>query len=123
MSSSKRHNAGFSLTEVLVVLAILALVTAVFASTRPSPSPAMRQEARITALVAEVARVQQDAITLGKTQFYAVPDPTCAQDQQNLIFYANGTAQSAKICLMGEQEEHWLALDPFTAQLKHIPAP
>jgi len=117
------RRAGFSLTEVLVVLAILSLTVAVFATARPGPSPAMRQQAISTDLIVAASQVRAEAIVQGRSKLFSVQAALCPDSVQTLTFFPNGTATEAKICLTGAQHDSWLYLDPLTGLLARIDAP
>ena len=118
---SKNRNAGFSLTEILVVLAILALTMTAFATARPGPSPEMRREAIISQLLTDAAQARAMAITQGILQTLAIPEPTCRNNPKKLTFFPSGTALGTEICFSHEDAEIRLWLDTFTGHLSRIP--
>jgi len=117
MSCCSGRNAGFSLLEVLVVLGILSLTIAVFATSNRGPSPSLELKAHVSALQAEVAAARATAIIEGTTNTHAMAAPLCPGSDATLTFFPDGTAQPADICLTVEPLDQRLRLDPLTAQL------
>ena len=118
---SKNRNAGFSLTEILVVLVILALTISAFATARPGPSPEMQREAIVSQLMADAAQARAMAIRQGTLQTLAIPEPTCRNSPKKLTFFPSGTTLGTEICFSHEDAEIRLWLDTFTGHLSRIP--
>ncbi len=123
LSSDMGPKAGISLTEVLVVLAILSLTLAVFATSRPGPSDGLKLQARTSDLVAQASQTRNAAVQTGRQQTLDLEGPFCADSDKALIFFANGTAQEATICLAATDQEIGLYLDPVTGQLALMEGP
>lgn len=113
------RRSGFSLTEALVVLVILALTVAALATTTLGPSPALQREAAMTALIANAAEVRSEAIMGGMALELHVAADGCQQNAQTLTFYPDGSAHPARICVGGADSlsPQYLILDPYTAHL------
>jgi len=120
MSCSRGRQAGFTITEVLVVLTILSLTVTVFAVARPGPSPAMQREALITQFIAEAAQARRMAMTSGVQSSIALPDQRCEDSPENLTFFPSGTARAARVCLMDAGVAIWLDADPLTGQITRV---
>lgn len=119
MSCSKdtKPNSGFSLLEVLIVLSVLALTITALSTNRLGPSPAMVLETQVSQLRQTVASAKSDAIRNNTQIGITLVQTLCAQSDDTLTFYPDGTAKAANICLQQETLERALKLDPLTAQL------
>lgn len=113
----EKGKAGFSLLEMLVVLAILALTVATLSATDIGRSPSLELRAHMSELHKEVAFARSVAVVEDILKTIDISAPTCSGSVTSLTFFADGTAQQADICLIvGTLEQH-VRLDPLTAQL------
>ncbi|WP_322892201.1 MULTISPECIES: pilus assembly FimT family protein [unclassified Yoonia] len=113
----EKRKAGFSLLEMLVVLAVLALTVATLTATDLGRSPSLELKAHISELHKEVASARSVAVVENIPHTIHLTAPTCSGSLTSLTFFADGTAQQADICLtVGTVEQH-VRLDPLTAQL------
>ncbi|WP_234416929.1 hypothetical protein [Loktanella sp. Alg231-35] len=83
----------------------------------------MRQEARISDLIAEAAQARTKAIFEGTQQQFEITEPLCSGSPQVLTYFADGSAAEIQICLAGEEDFYWLHLDPLTGLLTRMDAP
>lgn len=122
MWSFERSKAGFSVTEMLVVLAILALSVGAFATTL-RPSGTLNHRADIAAAMKDASRARIQAIADQTTQRIDLSPQSCHQTAQSLTFFADGTAIPARICIGDRTHHSWLLLDPLTGSLRpeHTP--
>jgi len=123
MLYSKQQRAGFTVMEVLVVLAILSLAVTIFAVARPGPSYATEREALVTAVIADAARARANAMTSGAVISLPLHVELCLGSPEELIFFPSGTATPATFCLSFQDTQVWLQLDPLTGLLHRAEAP
>ncbi len=115
--SSFERTAGFSLLEVLVVLAILSMSVVVFATSRIGPSPAMQLEKRISGISTQIAEARTRAIRDQQSQIVEVAGPFCDDGPDQIMFFPDGTAQDIAICLQEGGSAAWLQIDPLTGHV------
>jgi len=109
---------GVTLLEVLISLAILALIVSVAASrlARPDRFAAERVAAKI-AEAAAAARLR--AITEDRTVEFAPEQPPCpgVDAAPNVIFHPDGTVAAEPLCLLVDGDEVHFQVDPLTGRL------
>ena len=118
-SDARRPDAGFSLLETLVALAILAAVTGVAAAALRGPSPTLRLDAAVTALMREATAARHRAVVEGRT--VPLPLPRCDGAETVARFHPDGTASgaaSACLALAGLTRE--LRLSPLSGRLLEV---
>jgi prepilin-type N-terminal cleavage/methylation domain-containing protein len=101
MSHSKRsfpHNvSGFSLLEMMVVLAIVATITGVTAAGLRGPSPMVQLERTIIAFQREAAEARHRAVL--EQIVIPLSGTDCDGNEVIIKFFPNGTANGPNICL------------------------
>ncbi len=107
LSPSRRAAAGgFTLVEMLVVLAIMSLAAVLFASGTGSGSVDQRTE--ILKLERAIAETRTQALQSSTVQavdlqsFSAVLEPALGEDTRRLIFHADGSANGGVISADGK---------------------
>lgn len=115
------RQAGFSLTEVLVVLAILSLAVGVFAATRPGGTTTLQFEERLSSINADASAARTMAVRSGSSAELVLTQDLCSGDEQALTFFSDGTAIGAEICVALEGRSGQLFLDPLTALVLREP--
>lgn len=118
MSPSDPARAGMTLFEVLVVLAILALMTSLALGLRRGPSPALLLERQASELEREATRLRGLAISGGSPQ--ALDAEACETDAEPVTFHPAGTANGGDICLVAGDHRLRLAVDPLTGILRRV---
>ncbi len=109
--------AGFTLFEVLVTLAVIALMTGVVLSARPSPSPGLQLNALASALIEGATAARHRAVTEGRDLLWEPDALTCDGAPVAVTFYADGTSDSARICLGNTDRQMRFALNVLSGRL------
>lgn len=105
--------AGFTLFETLVSLAILSLVLAVSAAALRGPSPAIQLQQRITAVQKDAAASRDQAIRTRKVVSLEAGALACDPDQPVTWFHPDGSASGPDICLSVDGLTKRLQMDPL----------
>ena len=120
MTSPSEHQhlaqAGFSIFEVLISLAILSMVLAVSIPAVRGPSPAMRLQQEAAKLQEQAFAFRDQAIRTRKAVGLDVKDLSCSNSQEFVWFFPNGAAAGPDICLQREGVVMRLRLDRLQGQ-------
>ena len=108
--------AGFSLFETLVSLAILSMVLAVSVSAVRGPSPAIRLQQAATKLQKQVSEQRDQAIRARKARFLNIEGLSCDNGRRIVWFYPNGAATGPDICFSADGLILRLRLDRLQGQ-------
>lgn len=109
--------AGLTLFEVLISLAILALMAGVVIAGRSGPSPALTLNAEIADLREKAAGIRREAILRGRDQLWQDDDLACDDETFEVTYFADGTARGSDICIAVEPTQVRLSVDPLTGIL------
>ncbi|WP_439655617.1 pilus assembly FimT family protein [Sulfitobacter aquimarinus] len=90
-------NAGFSLLETLVALAILAVVTGVAVSALRQPPPALQLDNAVTQVLRTATTTRNRAVSTQVRMSMPVAD--CDGDDGLIWFYPDGTAKGPEVCV------------------------
>lgn len=112
--------AGFTLFEVLVALAVIALMTGVVLAARPTPSPELRLNATSSALIEEATRLRHRAVTTGVDAKWQPDARICGEKIAVVTFYADGTADAAEFCLLEEGRELRIEMNVLAGRLIEV---
>lgn len=112
--------AGFTLFEVLVALAVIALMTGVVLAARPTPSPELRLNATATALIEEATTLRHRAVTTGIDQTWSPDAQSCADNDIEVTFYSDGTSDAADICLAIDGHDLRLEMNVLAGRLSEV---
>lgn len=97
---SLRSQAGFTLFEALISLAILSLVLTIVVSSARGPSPALRAQSQVAQLIRDAESVRLNAIQNGVATEWEPEVTVCdPENDPKFIFFADGTARGPEICL------------------------
>ncbi|WP_121022160.1 pilus assembly FimT family protein [Litoreibacter meonggei] len=117
-SNPERRNAGFTLFEALVSLALIALVLAVGVSAARPPSPALQANAAFARLSKSATQAKLEAITQHRTAKWSPDAPLCEESTSvEFKFFADGTAHGPDLCILQMK----LRLHRLTGLLQEIP--
>jgi len=114
---------GFSLLEMLVVLALLASISALGLRTFRPPSPMMRLNAAFTEFTLAASTARNRAITSGAAQTLTFAHETIQLSDCKdstvppITFFTDGTARSAEICMALDGKEMQLHIDDLTGRV------
>lgn len=106
---------GYSLFEVMIVLSMLALVTAVGVSRFRPPSPELVLQREAAHVAEEAARLRLLALQSQRDQVLDVEE-TC-EGRTQLVFFADGTARATTICLERSGVTKMLYIEPLTGRI------
>lgn len=112
--------AGITLFETLVVLAILALVTAVFFGVQRGPSPGLELERHVSDVLNTASQNKQAAISENTMVEMKVTGAGCETGDANITYYPDGTAYGDDLCLSHESKTVRLILNRLTGQLERV---
>ncbi|MFZ5963022.1 hypothetical protein ACOXXX_08745 [Thalassococcus sp. BH17M4-6] len=118
MSRSDRGpDAGFTLFDVLISLAILAAILAIATTALRPPSPALLLERQLATLKNDAALARDRAVRLDRP--VALPVPGCQTDEgSEALFFPDGTARATgPICLTQGGLSRRLLIEPITARI------
>lgn len=110
-------SAGLTLFEVLISLAILALMAGVVIAGRTGPSPALTLNAKVADVTERAAAIRRDAILQGTDQVWQDDDLACEDQAFEVIYFADGTARGTDICIFVDPSQSRLTVDPLTGTL------
>lgn len=115
-----KPNAGLSLLEALIALAILAMVMGLSASAFRGPSPTLRLQKEAAALIRTTSQLRQRAIREGTILSMETNGTTCDKLGTTLSFFPDGTAIGPDLCLKTESLQLRLALNVLTGRLSQV---
>lgn len=114
MPSSRSPKSGVSILEMLVVLAALAIISAVLLSgisMRPDPLGGQR---RMTDLTSEVSAARARAVDTGAAVLLTDFAPACVDGESDLTIFPDGNATGGPYCF----ENTRVTVDTLTARLQ-----
>lgn len=114
-SDSVVRDAGFSLFETMVALAVLALVVSVTATSIRGPSPAVLLQQQANALIESATLARSRAVSTGRS--VALELPGCGGKAELAHFHPDGTADAAQACVTVEEQILKLHVSPLTGRL------
>lgn len=119
MTSPSSARLGLSLLEVLVVLAITALIiTVAVPALRPPPRHLALQE-HIAMLEREALAIRLAAIRNGHAEPWHPDGPTCSGAPTPTILYlSDGSALGAPFCMRRDDQDLWLTVAPLTGRVR-----
>ncbi|MEE9455325.1 MAG: prepilin-type N-terminal cleavage/methylation domain-containing protein [Paracoccaceae bacterium] len=118
-----RASHGFSLLEMLVVLALLASISALGLRAFRPPSPIMRLNAAFAKLTLAASTTRSHAITSGAPQTLAFAHETVELSNCKdgpvppVVFFKDGTTRSVEICMILDGETMQLHIDNLTGRV------
>lgn len=117
LSGRRRKDSGISILEMLVVLAVLALLAGAMTTSRIGPSAALRLQGAVARVQDAAAQTRAQAITSGEIRELRLTTGICDGDPVVLTFFPDGTATPTDVCLNHDDSRRKLFLDPLTARL------
>lgn len=110
-----RADAGFTLLETLVALAILAAVAGVTAASLRGSPPSLQLDNAVAALTRDASTIRHRAVLTQSSLPLQITD--CAGTEATLIFHPDGTASPAEICVQQAGLTRRLSVSPLTGRL------
>lgn len=110
-------DAGFTLLEMLISLAIIAAILAIATTALRPPSPALLLDRQLANLKNDATLARDQAVRQG--QPVALPLPGCQNDQDTeVLFFPDGTARTTgPICLTEGGLSRRLLIEPITSRI------
>lgn len=112
--------AGVTLFETLVMLAILALVTAIAFGLQRGPSPGLELERRVSDVLKTASQYKQVAILENIVVEMNITGAGCQGGDADITYYPDGTAYGDDLCLSHENKTVRLVLNRLTGQLERV---
>ena len=112
--------AGFTLFEVLVALAVIALMTGIVISGRPTPSPELQLNAEASALIEAATQTRHRAVAEARDLIWDPKARSCSGEPASATFYADGTSDSLEICIGSADREKRLSLNVLSGRLAEL---
>lgn len=106
---------GFTLLEVLVVLAIIVGVTGIAASAIRGPSPRLKLDARVSEIIDEASTARHRAVVSQQEASFSVTD--CAGQVREMKFFQDGSAQTMTLCVAVGELSQMLSVSPITGRV------
>lgn len=114
-------DSGFSLFEVMVSLAIIALITGVSIAAIRTPSPALVLEKRAADIISKVVAARHNAIRSATAISMEFGDASCAEDTiPTLSLFPDGTATGDTLCLKEGDASLELSINAITGRLARL---
>lgn len=113
-------NAGLSILEALIALAILAMVMGLSASAFRGPSPTLRLQKEAAVLIRTASQLRQRAIREGKDLSMESNGLACGEPDIPLSFFPDGTGIGPDLCLTAESHQLRLTLNALTGRLSQV---
>ena len=109
--------AGFTLYEALIALAILSLVLGSGIAVFRPPSPTLQAQAQIAQLIRDANAERQLAVRQRTDRVWRPDTPTCDSElESELVFFANGSATGPVLCVLNFR----VAVHRMTGLLKQV---
>lgn len=115
-----KPNAGLSLLEALIALAILAMVMGLSASAFRGPSPTLQLQKEAATMISTASQLRQRAIRDGQVLSMKTNGTTCEKPDMPLSFFPDGTAFGPDLCLTAGSLQLRLALNALTGRLSQV---
>lgn len=115
-----KRNAGLSILEALIALAILAMIMGLNASAFRGPSPTLRLQKEAAVLIRTASQLRQRAIRENKVLSMESNGATCDEQETPLSFFPDGTAIGPDLCLSAESLQLRLTLSALTGRLSQV---
>lgn len=111
-------DAGFTLFEMLVSLAILATILGISATALRTPSPAFQLDRQLGDLSNAISLARERAVRSG--QAVAITLPSCGDTPRTeALFFSDGTARATDpVCVAVDDLTQRLHIDPLTARIE-----
>ncbi|GFE51963.1 hypothetical protein So717_37160 [Roseobacter cerasinus] len=124
MTSPSKARLGLSLLEVLVVLAIMALIIGVAVPALRAPPHHLALQEQIALLEREALAIRLAAIRGGLAQPWQPDGPRCAgQLPARILYLPDGSAFGDPFCLRRDDQDLWLTVAPLTGRIVTAKAP
>ena len=108
---------GVSIAEMLVVLAALALISAVLASGVRPPSDRLDAQHQEALLANQLAQLRFEAVETSQVIHVEFFGEACPEGQTDLTLHPDGTANGGPYCLNGSEAPKVIRIDPLTARI------
>ncbi len=124
MTSPFKARLGLSMLEVLVVLAITALIIGIAVPALRAPPRHLETQEHIALLERAALATRLAAIRSGSAQPWQPDAPHCAgQTPAPVLYLPDGSAFGEPFCLRLARQDTWLAAAPLTGRIRATEAP
>lgn len=107
---------GFSVLEVLIVLAVMSLLAALAATVDRTPSRTLQVEKLSAEFKAQAALARTRAVREGEQRDFDLSPYLCEDAPASITFWTDGTSSEGTACFEVDGLRTRLEIDPITGQ-------